>query len=364
MPSDTHSNFDTQIKADLDNLLGKISSSNIPEDIRFDVEQRLSRMVKTAQFGGFSREFESISKYIDWILKVPWGKYTPDQLDLYEVRAKMDIRSYGLGKVKDRILEYIASMRLRQMQDESNRIVNSPIMLFVGLQGIGKTSMAKGIGDALGRETIRIAMGGLGSTFELRGKPKTETDAEPGQIVKALIKAKSLNPLIILDELDKISGNALLRKDFMAILLEILDPEQNIAFRDLYIDYPIDLSRVFFICTANNLSTFSSALLDRLEVVRFYSYSDEEKVVIGRDYVLPEIMREIGLTPDMIEFASDSWETIVRPLGFDSGIRQLKRNLYSICRKVAKIIVLGQASKVIITSKNAKSFIDESFGIT
>ena len=253
-------------------------------------------------------------------------------------------------------------MKLR-MDKSGGEVINAPVMCFVGLQGIGKTSLAKAIGEAMGRETIRISMGGLGSTYELRGKPKTELDSEPGQIIKALMNAKSMNPLIILDEIDKVSGNVSLRKDFMAILLEILDPEQNPKFRDHFIDYPVDLSKVFFICTANNLGTVSSALLDRLEVVRFYSYSDEEKVVIGRDYVLPSILKEVGLTSEQLEFTADSWDSIVRPLGYDAGIRQLKRNLYSICRKVAKIIVLGRAKKVVINANNAISFIDESFAV-
>ncbi len=352
----------TSIDEDIKFLHEKITGANCPPDILEDIERRINRMVKTAALGGFSTEYENLSKYIDWLSSIPWGKYTQDNLSLPNVKKTLDKHSYGIEKVKERILEYVSIMNLKASQ-EGNEVVNAPIMCFVGLQGIGKTSLAKAIGEAMGRQTVRIAMGGLGSTFELRGKPKTEPDAEPGQIVKGLIKAQSMNPLIILDEIDKVSGNIALRKDFMAILLEILDPEQNPNFRDHYIDYPLDLSKVFFICTANNLGNISAALLDRLEIVRFYSYSDEEKMVIGRNYVLPEIMKEVGLTADQLEFSDDAWETIVRPLGFDAGIRQLKRNIYSICRKVAKIIVLQRAKKVLITGKNAKSFIDESFGV-
>jgi ATP-dependent Lon protease len=360
----THMNpsFSTSIDEDIRFLEEKIRSSNCPPDLLEDVERRISRMVKTAQYGGFSAEFESVSKYVDWVAKMPWGKYTVDNISLATVKKVLDKHNYGIEKVKERILEYVSIMKLR-MDQSGGEVVDSPIMCFVGLQGIGKTSLAKAIGEAMGRTTIRISMGGLGDTQELRGKPKTESDSEPGQIVKALTKSGSMNPLIILDEIDKVSGNIALRKDFMSILLEILDPEQNPTFRDHFIDYPIDLSKVFFICTANNLGNISAALLDRLEIVRFYSYTDEEKIVIGRDYVLPDIMKETGLTPDQLEFTADSWDTIVRPLGFDAGIRQLKRNLYSICRKVAKIIVLGRAKKVVINGTNAKSFIDESFGI-
>lgn len=354
--------FSSSIEEDIKFLESKIRSANCPPVLLDDIERRISRMVKTAQYGGFSSEFENVSKYVDWVSKIPWNNYTVDDISLANVKRVLDSHHYGIEKVKERILEYASIMKLR-MDQTGATVVNAPVMCFVGLQGIGKTSLAKAIGEAMGRTTVRIAMGGLGSTQELRGKPKTESDSEPGQIVKALVKAQSMNPLIILDEIDKVSGNVALRKDFMAILLEILDPEQNPQFRDHFIDYPLDLSKAFFICTANNLGNISAALLDRLEIVRFYSYSDEEKVVIGRDYVLPQIMRETGLSPEQLEFTADSWETIVRPLGFDAGIRQLKRNLYSICRKVAKIIVLGRAKKVVINAKNAKSFIDESFAI-
>lgn len=355
--------FTKNIDEDIRVLQQKVRDSHCPPELEEEINGRISRMVKTAQFGGFAREFEGVSKYIDWISKIPWQNYTKDQLSLFHVKKTLDDHHYGIEKVKNRILEYVATMKLRMDQNENHMVVNAPIMCFVGLQGIGKTSLAKAIGHAMGRVTIRISMGGLGSTQELRGKPKTEDDSEPGQVVKALIKGESMNPLIILDEIDKVSGNEALRKDFMAILLEILDPEQNPTFRDHYIDHPLDLSKVFFICTANNLGTVSSALLDRLEIIRFYSYSDDEKIVIGRDYVLPSILKEVGISPDQLEFTEDAWGTIVRPLGYDAGIRQLKRNLYSICRKVAKILVLGKAKKVVITPQNAKSYIDESFSI-
>ncbi len=354
--------FTQSINEDIAFLLQKLRSSACPEQLRLEVERKLAIIIKTAQFGGFSAEFEKITKYVEWVSRIPWGKYTVDNLSLANVKKTLDKHHYGIEKVKERILEYVSVMKLKMDQEKTN-VVRAPVMCFVGLQGIGKTSLAKAIGEAIGRATVRIAMGGLGSTYELRGKPRTEADAEPGQIIKALVNAGSMNPLIILDEMDKVSGNVALRKDFMAILLEILDPEQNYAFRDHYIDYPVDLSKVFFIATANNLGNLSAALLDRLEIVRFYSYSDEEKEVIGKFYLLPKIMQEVGLTSEQLEFTDDAWPTIVRPLGFDAGIRQLKRNLYSICRKVAKIIVLGKAKKVVINSNNAKSFIDESVAV-
>lgn len=347
------------LQEDVAYLRSKLNNPAIPIPLREEIERKINRTIKTARLGGFASEFESLSKYVDWVSRIPWGRYTPDNLSLVDVKKALDRHHYGMEKVKERVLEYVSVMKLK-MISANTTVVKAPVMCFVGLQGIGKTTFAKAIAEAMGRKAIRISMGGLGSTYELRGKPKTEPDAEPGRIIKALVEAQSMNPLMILDEVDKISGNVGLRKDFMAILLEILDPEQNYSFLDHYIDYPVDLSSVFFILTANNLGTISAALLDRLEVIRFYSYSDEEKIAIGKYYILPKIMEEVGLSREQLEFTDDAWTTIVRPLGFDAGIRQLKRTLYSICRKVAKIIVLGKAKKVIINSNNAKSFIDEN----
>jgi ATP-dependent Lon protease len=187
--------------------------------------------------------------------------------------------------------------------------------------------------------------------------------AEPGAIIKAIVKAGVSNPIILLDEIDKVSGEESRRFDFMAALLEILDPEQNGTFLDAYIDYPIDLSQVFFICTANNLGTLSSALLDRLEIIRFNSYTDEEKMHIAKDYLLPKVRLATGLNETQLSFADTVWGVLIRPLGFDAGIRQLERNLTTVARKVAKMIVEGKVTHVEITPENFREFIPDDIGI-
>jgi ATP-dependent Lon protease len=223
--------------------------------------------------------------------------------------------------------------------------------------------MAKSIANALGREFIRISLGALGSVTELRGLSKSEPDAEPGQIIKSLVRTQKMNPLILLDEIDKVSSNTGMRADVMAALLEILDPEQNSTFMDKYLDHPVDLSNVFFITTANNLGGISAALRDRLEIIRFGSYSDDEKIVISKNYLLPKVRKATGLTKEQLDFDDDVWPLVVRPLGFDAGVRQLERTLSELARKVALQIVQGVTKGVKITKENFREYIPEDFGV-
>jgi ATP-dependent Lon protease len=239
---------------------------------------------------------------------------------------------------------------------------HAPIICFVGLQGVGKTTMAKSIAQTLGREFVRISLGALGSVTQLRGKSRSQPDAEPGQIIKALTRVGTMNPVILLDEIDKVSGKEGLLNDVMAALLEILDPEQNSTFMDHYIDYPIDLSHVMFVCTANNLGTLSAALLDRLEVIRFTSYTDEEKIVIARKYLMPDVLEATGLSTQQLIMDEEVWPQVVRPLGFDAGIRQLERNLTSLARHAARKIVEQGVDKVHVTLDNVKEFMPEGVG--
>jgi len=339
----------------LENLVAK---TTLPEALKTEAARMITRVKRVTEATGFSQEYELVRKYVEWITRIPWGKYTQDNYDLNNAKAVLDQSHYGLDKIKDRILEYLATMRIKQQKGEA--VPRAPIFLFVGLQGIGKTTMAKAVAKALGRKCLRISLGAMGAITELRGVPKTEIDAEPGQIVKAVVSAENMNPVIILDEMDKASAKEGTRTDIMAALLEILDPEQNVSFRDHYLDYPIDLSKVMFICTANNLGTISTALLDRLEVIRFFSYSDDEKVVIAKQYLLPRVFERTGLSNETIDFTDDAWPVIVRPLGYDAGVRQLERNIESICRKSAKLIVEGKIQKVVINAENVKQFIQES----
>lgn len=334
------------------------SIEGLPPPLEDRLRQMLQRLNRMARLGNYSSEFDTLSRYIDVVSEIPWQKRTKDKLDLKGTKEVLDKSHYGMDSVKERILEYLATLMLIE-QRGGDMFAKTPILLFVGLQGVGKTTLAISIAKALEREFIRIAMGGIGSTLELRGRSKSLPNAEPGQVVKALIKTGVRNPVVLLDEIDKASGEKGLLVDIMAVLLEILDPNQNIEFRDHYIDYPIDLSEILFICSANNTGTITTALMDRMEVIKMPSYTDDEKVVIAKNYLLPSIFERSGLKAGELVVDNDLWPNIVRPFGYDSGIRSLERTLASICRKVAKEIVLGQTNQVHITSENLKYYLPQ-----
>ncbi len=212
------------------------------------------------------------------------------------------------------------------------------------------------IAQAMGRRFVRIPFGGMSDALDLRGQSRVRPDAEIGLVLKALRYAGSKNPVMLLDEIDRVAEHA--RGDIMGVLVELLDPEQNQAFTDHYLDFPFDLSEVLFIATANNTTNIATAVLDRLEPIQMPSYSDEEKIKIGRDYVLPTLLRESGLTPENLTIDEAVWPKLVRPLGYDSGIRSLERTLNSLCRKVARMIVEGKGKSFHITNENIKDFIE------
>jgi ATP-dependent Lon protease len=334
-------------------------TKGLPDDLREKLNQMIDRLNRMAKLGHYAAEYDTLSKYIEIIASIPWEGRTTDNLDLTNTKTLLDKNHYGMTDVKERILEYLATMILikQRSENETDAIAKSPVLLFVGLQGIGKTTLAMSIAEALGRKFVRIAMGGLGSPLELRGMSKAQPEAEPGQIVKALIKTGVRNPVILLDEIEKSAGEEGLRKDIMAILLEILDPNQNVSFRDHYIDFPVNLSEVLFICSANNTGTITTALMDRMEVIKMNSYTDDEKITISRDYLLPKVIERSGLKEGELTFDADLWPSVVRPFGFDSGIRSLNRTLESIARKVAKEIVEGKSQGVHITSENLKYYL-------
>lgn len=368
---------------EIESLSSKLSSSSVPSDLKKKAEMMIERLRRMAKYGSYSSDFEIISKYIDWITRIPWGFRTTDQIDLANAKATMDKNHHGMNSVKTLVLDYLSVMRMHMMGgspdqtspvdigpnksvDVSSKIEGSashaPIICFVGLQGVGKTTMAKSIAQTLGRKFIRVSLGALGSVSQLRGQSRAMPDAEPGQIVKALVRTGTMNPVILLDEIDKISAKEGILADAMAVLLEILDPEQNSTFLDHYVDYPVDLSNVMFVCTANNLGTLSAALLDRLEVIRFTSYSDEEKIVIARQYLLPKVLVATGLKPEQIEIEDNVWTQVVRPLGYDAGIRQLERNITALCRRAARELVEGKTTKVVVSLENIKQYLPEGTG--
>jgi len=341
-------------------LENKLSEANLPIELRENAMKSIQRLYRSAKLGTYSAEFPAVEKYIDWITRIPFGKVTEDNLDIQNAKAVMDESHYGMDTIKNLILDYLSIMQIqknRRIDRERGQSSNAPVMLFLGLQGVGKTSIARSISRAMGRKFVRISLGAIGDVRTLRGSPKTSLDSEPGQIIKALINTGSMNPVILLDELDKASGNAGLLNDVMAALLEILDPEQNINFVDHYIDYPIDISNVFFICTANNLGGISTALLDRMEVIRFTSYSDEEKTVIAKRYLLPRVLRNVGLNEKYIIVDDDVWPVLVRPVGFDAGLRQLERNIATMIRSATRRIVEGVQVPIVINAENIKQFV-------
>lgn len=369
-------------------LENKLIASSAPATLKEECIQSINRLKRMVRMGGYSNEFETVSKYIDWIVRIPWTSYSEDSLDISEAKKIMDASHHGMESVKNLILDYLASMQLKhgnnlsresiptQLQiqndvDLSQRElpkvntvhhVSTPVFLFLGLQGVGKTSIAKSIANSLNRKFARVSLGAIGDVRTLRGTPRYSLDGEPGQIVKSLIRCGTMNPVILLDEIEKSSGNAGLLNDVMATLLEVLDPEQNATFVDHYIDHPIDLSKVMFICTANNLGGLSAALLDRVEVIRFTSYSDGEKEVIAKQYILPEVLEEYNLTTNQINIADNVWISVIRPVGFDAGIRQLERNIATIIRSAARKIVEGTPTPIMITRENLSEFINVDQG--
>ena len=346
-------------------VLGEMveKASGLPQAFKDELLERVSRLAMIRSSAGFLSstyiiEYEATEKYIDWATKLPWDKKSEDLLDLGRAKQIMDKNHYGLEPLKERVLEYIASVMLNiKNNGDSNNVIKAPILCIVGLAGTGKTTFAKSLAEALGRECERIPFGGMADSRVLRGQSRFFPDAEPGSIIKKLVHAGYRNPVILLDELDRVTDTA--RADIMGVLIEILDPEQNAAFTDHYIDYPFSLQNALFIATANNVSSVATAVLDRLEIIQMPSYNDTEKTVIGRDYVLPKSKKMTGLLPDQLTIDEGVWEPLIRPLGYDPGIRGLDRLITTICRKAATMIVTGQAENVRVTPENVKQFLAE-----
>lgn len=330
-----------------DALKQKIEAANLPKE----VEEKLLNLIK---FPGSGAEFQKLTAYIDFIISLPFNKSSQDVLDLHRARDILDKNHYGLRSVKDRILEYLAVLILQSKKGAGN-FAHAPILLFVGLVGTGKTSIAYSIAEALGRKIIRIPFGGLGDPLQLRGQSRVKADAEPGQIIKAIQSAGENNPVILLDEIDRVAEGA--RVDMMGVLVELLDPAQNKSFVDHYLDFAYDLSQVLFIATANNTTNIATAVLDRMEPIQMPAYSDEEKVIIGKNYLLPKALTEAGLEKEAVLIDDTLWPTIIRPLGFDAGIRSLDRSLQGLSRKVARRIVEGEVGPFKITAENMGEYL-------
>ncbi len=350
--------------AQISKLEDLVTSSRLPEELKGNAKAMVARLKLVANQSNFFAEFDTLSRYINWICGLPWENVSQDILDLNHAKQVLDKNHYGLNDVKEKILEFLAIMILtkaRAGQANSGIVARAPILSLVGLAGVGKTSIAYSIAEALGRKIERIPFGGMGAASQLRGKSRMSPDAEPGLIVKALKRAGTSNPVILLDEIDRVSGES--AADIMGVLVEILDPNQNKAYLDHFIDYPIDLSNVLFIATSNNTKDISTAVLDRLQIIQMPSYTDEEKTVIGKTYLLPQILKESGLTPQEFGIQDDVWEEfIVRPLGYDPGIRGLHRVLESMVRKTVYLMLLGKIShdkEFFVTRENIKEFVSQ-----
>ena len=350
-------NVNADISSAIEKLVTKSKSVQLPDGLVDKLEEIFAQLrVNARSEATFWENYQKTSKYIDWIVSLPWNKQSEDILEVEYAKEKLNEGHFGLDIVKQRILEYVSVLALQKHRNPDQKL-RAPVMLFVGLVGTGKTTMAVSIAKVMGRELVRIPFGGLGDPLYLRGHSRMYPDSEPGAIIRGLRDCKTRNPVILLDEIDRVADEAL--NTIMGVLVELLDPEQNSKFTDHYIDYPFDLSQCLFVATCNNTARIATAVMDRLEPIQMPSYTDEEKIAIGKDYILPKALKESGLTPEELQISPDIWINIVRPLGFDAGVRTLKRNIEGLCRKTAMIIFEGKAQKVVVDASNVKYFIPQ-----
>jgi len=354
----------------LSQLRKELTEKHVPPELDLRVKSYFEEIDRLQQDIAAQVHIEQLFDYIDWIVNLPWHEKTQDAIELSKAKEMLDHNHYGMQSVKDKILEYLAVLKLQQEKGiEEKELKNgdtglvhgmlarrAPILCLIGLVGTGKTTLAKSIAEAMGRKFIRIPFGGLSDALDLRGQSRVRPDAEIGLIMKGLRYAGSKNPVMLLDEVDRVAEHA--RGDIMGVLVELLDPEQNKAFTDHYLDFPFDLSEVLFVATANNTANISTAVLDRLEVIQMPSYTDDEKITIGRDYVLPELLRSSGLTKENLTIDDAVWPKLVRPLGYDAGIRSIERTINDVCRKIARMIVEGKGKTFHISEENIKQFIE------
>ena len=321
----------------VDEYRTKIAEAGMPDEVREQAERELGRFER---MGESSPEASMIRNYLDWLLAVPWGKRSEERLDPQHTREVLDADHAGLEDVKDRIVEYIAVRKLREERGIEPDKRSGAILTLVGPPGTGKTSIGESIARALGREFVRMSLGGVRDEAEIRGHRRTYIGALPGRLARALRDAGTMNPVILLDEVDKVGADW--RGDPSAALLEVLDPAQNHSFRDHYLDVELDLSQVVFIATANVAETIPGPLLDRMEVIRFDGYTTDEKIAIARGYLWPRQRERNGLREDEVEVADEVLETVISEYTREAGVRQLERELGKLLRKTATRLVSGE----------------------
>ena len=333
------------IAGEVEEYRKKLEKMDLPEEAENKVRKELDRLQKTP---AGSAESAVIRTYLDWIFDLPWGKKTEVMIDLDKAGAILEEDHYGLEKVKERILEYLAVLKL------TNNL-KGPILCLVGPPGVGKTSIAKSIARALNRNYVRMSLGGVRDEAEIRGHRRTYVGAMPGRIINALKQAGSSNPLILLDEIDKMSSD--FRGDPASAMLEVLDSEQNFAFRDHYLELSVDLSDVLFLTTANTLDTIPRPLLDRMEVITISGYTEEEKVQIAQRYLLKKQLRAHGLRKRNLRISEDTIRSIINYYTREAGVRNLEREIANLCRKAARALVSGNKKSVTITPSNIEKYL-------
>ncbi|TVQ91396.1 MAG: endopeptidase La [Deltaproteobacteria bacterium] len=329
---------DRESKGDLDDLAQALAERDLPELVRTRAERELRKL---SQMNAMSAEATVLRTYLETLIDLPWSERSAERPGLDEAEAILDEDHYGLDKIKERIIEYLA---VETLVDR----MRGPILCLVGPPGVGKTSLARSIARATGRPFVRIALGGVRDEAEIRGHRRTYIGAMPGKLIQAMRRAGTVDPVMLLDEVDKMSSD--FRGDPASALLEVLDPEQNTAFGDHYLDIDYDLSRVTFICTANTLDGIPIPLRDRLEIIRLTGYSDREKIEIGRRYLIPKQLRQHGLSDEDLRVPDDALQGIIRGWTREAGVRDLERKVAKLCRRVArKVVARGREEQVTVT---------------
>jgi ATP-dependent Lon protease len=330
---------------DTEELRQKIESAGMPDEVKKEALKELGRL---SRMSPMAADYSVTRNYIEWLAVLPWNKSSGGEVDIVKAKEILDADHYDLTKVKDRILDYLSVRRLKPT-------MKGPILCFVGPPGVGKTSLGKSIARSLGRKFVRLSLGGVHDEAEIRGHRRTYIGALPGQIIQGVRRAETNDPVFMLDEIDKVGRD--FRGDPGAALLEALDPEQNFSFRDNYLDVPFDLSKVLFITTANILDPVAEPLRDRMEIIELQGYTEEEKLHIAFQYLIPRQIDENGITKDNIEFTEDSISFIVRHYTREAGVRNLERNIGTICRKQARRLAEGKSEKLVVTREVIEEFL-------